>query len=149
VPPTDHDPLPILLKGHTAGSAKGSVGAEDAAGQHPVPMSLAPRRCRADGTAYALAEPQRSHAGPETHKETTMSDATKDKVTGAFDQAKGQGKEAWGNATGDAQTEGEGKLDQAKGKVEQGMGKAKDMVGDAKDKAGDAMKNLTGKADDK
>jgi uncharacterized protein YjbJ (UPF0337 family) len=72
-----------------------------------------------------------------------MSDATKDKVTGTFDEAKGKGKEAWGNATGDAQTEAEGKGDQAQGKVEQGVGKVKDMMGDAKDKVGDAMKNLT------
>jgi uncharacterized protein YjbJ (UPF0337 family) len=78
-----------------------------------------------------------------------MSEGTNDKVTGYYDEAKGKGKDAWGNATGDAETQAEGQRDQAKGKVEQGMGKAKDLMGDAKDKVGDAFNRVAGKADDR
>jgi len=66
-----------------------------------------------------------------------MSDSTKDRVEGAFDQAKGEGKEQLGRATDDERTQGEGVLDQAQGEGKQG-------VADLKDKAGDLLKKVTG-----
>ena len=66
-----------------------------------------------------------------------MSDQTRDRVEGAFDKAKGEGKEAFGKATDDKQTQGEGMMDQAQGDGKQGMA-------DLKDKAGDMVKKVTG-----
>lgn len=64
----------------------------------------------------------------------------KDKLSGQFDEAKGNLKEGLGEARGDEQQQAEGKADQAKGKLDQG-------VADAKEKAGDFIDNLGG--DDK
>jgi len=51
---------------------------------------------------------------------------------GAFDNAKGNVKEAAGDLTGDESLRNEGKVDQASGAV-------KDKVGDAADKAKDLL----------
>jgi uncharacterized protein YjbJ (UPF0337 family) len=66
-----------------------------------------------------------------------MSDSIRDKAEGAFDKAKGEGKERLGQATDDKQIQGEGMLDQAKGEGEGRMA-------DVKDKAGDLTKKVSG-----
>lgn len=65
-----------------------------------------------------------------------MTDQSKDRIGGAFDEAKGRVKEGVGDATGDQSTRNEGMADQASGKVKQG-------VADAKDKVDDLVKNVT------
>ena len=65
-----------------------------------------------------------------------MSDATRDRIEGTLDDATGRGKSAFGELTGDEQTQAEGEMDQAKGGLKQGMA-------DVKDKVDDAVKNLT------
>ena len=65
-----------------------------------------------------------------------MSDATRDRIEGTVDEATGRGKSAFGELTGDEQTQAEGETDQAKGNVKQG-------VADVKGKVDDAVKNLT------
>lgn len=55
----------------------------------------------------------------------------KDRVKGAWDQAKGAVKEGVGKMTGDAKTEAEGKADKVAGKTESAIGGAKDTVRDA------------------
>jgi uncharacterized protein YjbJ (UPF0337 family) len=57
----------------------------------------------------------------------------KDRVKGAFDQAKGAVKERLGKMTGDTKTEAEGKADKAAGKVESTVGGAKDKIREALD----------------
>ena len=64
-----------------------------------------------------------------------MTDADRDRIKGAFDQAKGSVKEETGDLRGDANQAAEGKLDQAKGK-------AKEKLGDAKDAVSDAIENV-------
>lgn len=63
-----------------------------------------------------------------------MTDATRDRIEGTLDEAKGRGKAAWGEATGDDTTKAEGEGDQLMGKVKQGLADVKDKVGDAVDK---------------
>jgi uncharacterized protein YjbJ (UPF0337 family) len=72
----------------------------------------------------------------ETPKErvAAMTDADRDRIEGAFDQAKGSVKEGVGNATDNEDQQAEGKVDQVKGKGKDTMGDAKDAVGDAVDK---------------
>lgn len=55
-----------------------------------------------------------------------------------FDQLKGNAKETIGNATGDKQTEKEGKHEKA-------AGKAKEYVEKGSDKANESIDNLTDK----
>lgn len=63
-------------------------------------------------------------------------DSLKDKVEGQVDKAKGRGKEAVGNVTGDDQKQAEGQVDKTKGG-------AKETLGDAKEKARDLKESLT------
>jgi uncharacterized protein YjbJ (UPF0337 family) len=84
---------------------------------------------------------QRTVKWPEqgSHRKTkgsAMTDQSKDRMSGAFDEAKGKGKEALGGLKDDKNTEMQGKKDQAMGKAKQGMA-------DAKDKADDVVKNIT------
>jgi uncharacterized protein YjbJ (UPF0337 family) len=65
-----------------------------------------------------------------------MTDQSRDRLEGTFDEAKGRGKEALGNLTDDKNTEAEGQMDQAKGKAKQGLA-------DMKDKADDLVKDVT------
>ena len=65
-----------------------------------------------------------------------MSDATRDRIEGTLDDASGRGKSAFGELSGDEQTQAEGEQDQAKGNLKQG-------VADVKGKVDDAVKNLT------
>ena len=70
-----------------------------------------------------------------------MTDGTKDKAKGFGDQIAGKAKEVVGGATGDEDTEAEGKLQQDRGEVEKGIGDIKDKIGD---KVGDLKKKLSG-----
>jgi uncharacterized protein YjbJ (UPF0337 family) len=65
-----------------------------------------------------------------------MSDSTRDRIEGSVDDAKGQGKSAWGNMTNDEGKQAEGEVDQAKGGAKKGMA-------DVKDKVDDAVKKVT------
>jgi uncharacterized protein YjbJ (UPF0337 family) len=56
-------------------------------------------------------------------------------MAGEMDKAKGAVKETWGKATGDKQTEGEGKADKVKGDV-------KDAAHDIKEHAENAADSL-------
>ena len=58
----------------------------------------------------------------------------KDRIGGAFEQAKGAVKETAGKVTGDTKLEAEGKADKVAGKVQSSVGGAKDTVRDAADK---------------
>ncbi|VDG98399.1 Stress response protein CsbD [Lysinibacillus sphaericus] len=49
-----------------------------------------------------------------------------DKVKGAVNKTKGEAKDQYGNATGDAEKQAEGKLDKMKGDVQEKIGKMKD-----------------------
>jgi len=65
-----------------------------------------------------------------------MSDSSRDRIEGTFDEATGRGKSAIGGLTDDEQMQGEGETDQAKGNLKQG-------VADGKDKVDDLVKNAT------
>ncbi|HEY3269094.1 MAG TPA: CsbD family protein [Armatimonadota bacterium] len=54
----------------------------------------------------------------------------KERVEGAYDQAKGEVKQEIGNATGDADLHDEGTWDKVKGAVKEGAGKVKDALRD-------------------
>lgn len=69
-----------------------------------------------------------------------MTDQSRDRIQGAFDDAKGRGKEALGKLTDDEKTEREGQVDQAKGKARKGLA-------DLKDKADDLVKDVTNRDD--
>lgn len=56
------------------------------------------------------------------------------RVTGAFDQAKGAVKEGIGKLVGDQKLQAEGTADKVKGKAESAIGGAKDTIRDAADK---------------
>lgn len=56
------------------------------------------------------------------------------RVSGAFDKAKGAVKQGVGNLTGDEKLKAEGLADKAKGTGKTAVGGAKDMVRDAADK---------------
>lgn len=58
----------------------------------------------------------------------------KEKAEGTIDKAKGKGRKAWGDASGDEQSQAEGQRDEAKGKGKDAWGDAKDKAGDLKDK---------------
>ncbi len=57
-----------------------------------------------------------------------MDSADRDRVEGAFDKTEGKVKSTWGEATGDEQTEAEGKGDETKGDLKDGMADVKDKV---------------------
>ena len=59
----------------------------------------------------------------------------KDRVEGAFDQAKGAVKEGIGNLTGDDKLKAEGAADKVAGKAKSTVGGVKDTVRDVADKA--------------
>ena len=65
-----------------------------------------------------------------------MTDQSRDRIEGNVDEMKGRGKSAFGELTGDEQTQSEGEADQASGKVKQGMA-------DVKDKVDDVVKKVT------
>ena len=65
-----------------------------------------------------------------------MSDASRDRIEGTVDEATGRGKSAFGELTGDEQTQSEGQADQAQGNLKQGLA-------DVKDKVDDAVKKVT------
>ena len=52
----------------------------------------------------------------------------KDRVEGSAKNLGGKAKEAFGKVTGDAKTEAEGKMDQAKGKAQNAIGGIKDTL---------------------
>jgi uncharacterized protein YjbJ (UPF0337 family) len=60
---------------------------------------------------------------------------TRDRAEGALDEAKGRGKQAWGDATDDEQTHDEGQVDEAKGKAKQAWSEVKEKAGDLKDRS--------------
>ena len=70
-----------------------------------------------------------------------------DKLEGNFNEAKGKMKDAVGGLTGDAKTQGEGKIDQVTGQAQQAFGDAKDKVnefaGDTADTVSDAASRAT------
>ncbi len=49
-----------------------------------------------------------------------------DKVKGAVNKAKGEAKDQYGNATGDAKKQADGKYDKMKGEVQEKIGEMKD-----------------------
>ena len=55
----------------------------------------------------------------------------KDRLSGAFDKAKGSVKQAAGKATGDTKLQAQGMADRAKGAVKNAIGGAKDAIRDA------------------
>ena len=65
-----------------------------------------------------------------------MTDQSRDRLEGRFDEAKGRGKEAIGKITDDKNTEMRGQKDQA-------IGRAKQGIADLKDKANDVVKDVT------
>ncbi len=65
-----------------------------------------------------------------------MTDASKDRLGGALDEAKGKVKEGVGDATGNDSMKDEGLADQGLGKLKQG-------IADAKDKIDDVVKDIT------
>ncbi len=65
-----------------------------------------------------------------------MTDQSRDRIEGSVDDVKGRGKSAFGELTGNEQTQSEGEADQASGKLKQGMA-------DVKDKVDDVVKKVT------
>lgn len=65
-----------------------------------------------------------------------MTEQSRDRLEGKFDEAKGRGKETLGRLTDDKSTEMQGQKDQATGKAKQG-------IADLKDKADDVVKDVT------
>ncbi len=74
-----------------------------------------------------------------------MSSGTGDKLKGLAEEAKGRGKAAFGDATGDENAQSEGLADQTKGQANQAKGDVKDAVDQAGDKLGGAVDKLRGK----
>ncbi|MEA2513108.1 MAG: CsbD-like [Thermomicrobiales bacterium] len=66
-----------------------------------------------------------------------MSDQSRDRVEGTFDDMKGRGKSAMGELTGDDEMKAEGATDRAMGAVKKGLA-------DAKDALDTAVKKVTG-----
>ena len=66
---------------------------------------------------------------------------------GRFDEAKGDVKEAVGDATGNEDLEHEGKKDRTKGKAKQALGSTKDAAGKAKEAAADAVDSAKDRMD--
>ena len=59
--------------------------------------------------------------------------SSRDRLKGGVDKAKGNVKQAWGDATGDDQTKAEGVVDEVKGSAKQAWGDLKDAADDLKD----------------
>jgi uncharacterized protein YjbJ (UPF0337 family) len=59
--------------------------------------------------------------------------AKKDQAKGKWEEAKGKGKQAWGDITDDPDKVDEGTLEETKGKGRQAYGKAKEWVEDKTD----------------
>ena len=57
----------------------------------------------------------------------------KDRIEGTLKETGGKAKEAWGDATGDEETEAEGEADQVEGNVQNTWGEGKDAARDAFD----------------
>jgi uncharacterized protein YjbJ (UPF0337 family) len=73
-------------------------------------------------------------------KGPVMTEQSRDRLEGKFDEAKGRGKEALGNLTDDKNKEMQGQKDQA-------IGKAKQGIADLKDKADDVMSDVRNRND--
>lgn len=65
-----------------------------------------------------------------------MTDQSRDRIEGTFDEVTGRGKSAFGELTGDEQTQQEGEADQVTGNLKQGLA-------DVKDKVDDVVKKVT------
>ena len=59
--------------------------------------------------------------------------STRDRLEGSLDETKGNLKQAWGEATGDEQMQGEGLVDEMKGHAKQAWGDLKDAADDLKE----------------
>ena len=66
-----------------------------------------------------------------------MTDQSRDRIEGKVDELTGRGKSAWGELSGDEETQAEGDADQLGGQAQQGLA-------DVKDKVDDAVKKVTG-----
>jgi uncharacterized protein YjbJ (UPF0337 family) len=84
---------------------------------------------RRPGFELRLARTLRSARARTTSQEVrTMS--IEEQAKGKLDEAKGHGKQAQGDLTGDDSKKAEGAFDEAKGKARQAADKAKDAVHD-------------------
>ena len=63
-------------------------------------------------------------------------DENRDRLEGTLDEAKGRGKQAWGDVAGDEETQTEGQGDELKGRGQQALGDVKDQAKDLKEKVG-------------
>lgn len=57
-----------------------------------------------------------------------MTDQSKDRISGTFDETKGKVKETVGRETGNDDLQNEGLVDQASGAVKKGVADAKDAI---------------------
>ena len=73
-----------------------------------------------------------------------MSDVSRDRIEGTVDEGVGRAKSAFGDFTGDEQTQAEGDAQELSGHAKQGLANVKDALGDAKDKVDDLVKKATG-----
>lgn len=64
----------------------------------------------------------------------------RDELEGKLDRAKGEVKQAFGDATNNERLHDEGVADEASGKVQEGFGTARRKVGDAVEDLGDRIK---------
>jgi uncharacterized protein YjbJ (UPF0337 family) len=73
-------------------------------------------------------------AGADVHsRRSTFMEERKDKLSGQFDEGKGNVKEEVGDLRGDESQKTEGQMDQVTGKVKQGVADAKEKIGDLLD----------------
>ena len=85
---------------------------------------------RPGGNRYRLAP-----LTPQRHDAVTEGSMDKDRIKGAFDQAKGAIKEAAGKVTGDQKLQAEGVADKVAGKTESTVGGVKDTARDVVNKS--------------
>lgn len=64
----------------------------------------------------------------------------RDEMEGKLDRAKGEAKQAFGDATNNERLHDEGVADEASGKTQEGFGKARRKVGEAIEDIGDEIK---------
>ena len=64
----------------------------------------------------------------------------RDELEGKLDQAKGEVKQAFGDATDNQRLHDEGVVDEASGKLQEGFGETRRKVGDAVEDLGDRIK---------
>lgn len=64
----------------------------------------------------------------------------RDELDGKLDRAKGEVKQAIGDATNNERLHDEGVVDEASGKVQEGFGTARRKIGDAVEDLGDKIK---------